>query len=80
MQVRVRVLAAGDEPMQSNIRLEVVKSGRDFHKLKWYYKILHLPDMRLYWLCHDQEWESMKCRGHSIMFWEAQTQSIETTR
>ena len=54
-------LTTCDEPAQADLGLQTLKSRRDFHKLKWYHKVMHLLDIRLSAMLLSTKWERVKC-------------------
>ena len=70
-------LTTCDEPVRGDLGLEALKSRRDFRRLKWYYKVLQQPEVRLPFRLLSTNWESIKCRGRPRRSWAT---AIETLK
>lgn len=56
--------------------LQTLKNRIHFHKLKWYYKIMCLPNIRLLVKLLSRKWEREKCRGCHKKSWVAGIESL----
>ena len=70
-------LTTCDEPVRADLGLQTLKSRRDFRKLKWYYRVSNLPELRLPGKLLSSKWERAKCRGRPRKCWLTYVESLK---
>ena len=65
-----------DEPVHADLGLQTLKCRRDFHRLKWYNKIMCMSDKRLPGKLLSNKWNNKKCKGCPRKSWIAQGDSL----
>ena len=60
--------------MCADLGLKTLRNRRDFHKLKWYCKVVNMNDERLPFKLLANEWDKAKCKGRPRRSWLAQVE------
>ena len=66
-----------DEPVRADLGLQTLKCRRDFHRLKWYNKIMCMSVKRLSSKLLSNKWNNKKCKGRPRKSWIPPVNSLK---